>query len=231
MTAEPTAEQLEILRRLDGCTLANTIETFQRRLRNEGYADRTVLCLFPKMPPVLGYAATLKIRGSAPALAGPAYTESTDWWDYLLSLPPPRMVVIQDVSEQPGRGSLIGAVHAHILRTLECVAVVTNGVVRNVPVAEQIGLQLFAGGVSVSHAYVHIIEMGEPVEIGGLKIASGDLLHGDVHGVQSIPRDLAARLPLAAAEIIARDQEIIALCQSGHVSLERLRAALARRIP
>ena len=30
-------EQLEALRRLDACTLANAIETFHQRLRNEGF--------------------------------------------------------------------------------------------------------------------------------------------------------------------------------------------------
>jgi regulator of RNase E activity RraA len=106
--------------------------------------------------------------------------------------------------------------------------VVTNGVVRDMPAAGKIGLQLFAGGVSVSHAYVHIIEFGKPVEIGGLKINSGDLLQGDMHGVQSIPADIAAQIPLAAAKIIAQDQELIALCQSKDFSLERLRAAIAK---
>ena len=231
MNAVLTSEQLEILRRLDACTLANAIETFHKRLRNEGYMDRTVRCMFPHLPPMLGYAATIKVRGSFPAFAGPDYVESTDWWDYFQSLPSPRVAVVQDASERPGVGSLVGGVHSNILRALNCVGVVTNGVVRNMPAAEKIGLQLFAGGVSVSHAYVHVIEVGKPVEIGGLKIQSGDLVHGDLHGVQTIPLDIAAQIPLAAAKIIARDQELITLCQSKDFSLEKLRAALAKTNP
>ncbi len=223
-----TSEQLEILRRLDACTLANAIETFQKRLRNEGFVDRTVRCMFPNLPPIIGYAATIKVGGSTPAFAGSGYAAGTDWWDYVQSLPAPRVAVVLDSSEKPGVGSLIGAVQANILRALNCVGVVTNGVVRNMPEAEKIGLQLFAGGVSVSHAYVHIIEFGKPVEIGGLKIQSGDLVHGDLHGVQMIPPDIAAQIPLAAAKIIARDQELITLCQSKDFSLEKLRAALAK---
>jgi regulator of RNase E activity RraA len=184
--------------------------------------------MFPAMPPMLGYAATIKVRGSFPAVAGPPYVESTDWWDYLQSLPAPRVVVVQDASERQGVGSLIGGVHANILRALNCAGVVTNGVIRDLPEAEKIGLQVFAGGVSVSHAYVHLIEFGKPVEIGGLKIQSGDLLHGDLHGVQTIPPGLAAQIPLAAAKIIAQDQELIRVCQSKDFSLEKLRAAIAR---
>jgi regulator of RNase E activity RraA len=184
--------------------------------------------MFPHLPIMLGYAATIKVRGSSPAFAGPAYADSTDWWNYIESLPAPRVAVVQDASEHPGTGSLIGVVHANILRALECEGVVTNGVVRNMPAAGQIGLQLFAGGVSVSHAYVHIVEFGHPVEIGGLRIQSGDLVHGDLHGVQTIPLDIAPQLPGAAAHIIAREQALVTLCQSKDFSLTKLREALAK---
>ncbi len=55
--------------------------------------------------------------------------------------------------------------------------------------------------VAVSHAYVHIIEFGTPVEIAGLKVNSGDLLHGDQHGFQMIPLDLVKAIPTVAAGI------------------------------
>jgi regulator of RNase E activity RraA len=226
-----TLDPLEILRRLDAPTLANAIESFQERLRNEGFADKSVRCLFPQLPPMVGYAATVKVRGSAPPTAGATFSDRTDWWDYILSLPAPRVVVVQDVAAKVGLGSLLGAVHANILRALGCVGAVTNGSVRSLPAAEKLGFQLFAGSVSVSHAYVHIVEFGTPVEIGGLKIKSGDLLHGDLHGFQSVPADLIGKIPAAAAAIVAREQELISLCQSRDFSLEKLRAAVGQKRP
>ena len=231
MKAMLTSEQLEILRRLDACTLANAIETFHERLRNEGFADNSVHCLFPHLRPMLGFAATVKIRGSAPPTTASNYTDRTDWWDYILSLPVPRVVVVQDVATKVGFGSLLGAVHVNILRALGCAGAVTNGSVRDLPAAEKLDFPLFAGSVSVSHAYVHIVEFGTPVEIGGLKIESGDLLHGDLHGVQSIPSDIAGKIPLAAAEIIAREQELITLCQSRDFSIDKLRATITKDRP
>jgi regulator of RNase E activity RraA len=228
MSPPLTPEQLEALRRLDACTLANAIETFHERLRNEGFVDHTVRCLLPGLSPMLGYAATIKIRGSAPPTAAREYADRTDWWDYIISLPEPRVVVAQDVAARPGLGSLVGAVHMNILRALHCVGAVTNGSVRDIPASESAGFNLFAGSVSVSHAYVHIVEIGKPVEIGGLQIQSGDLLHGDLHGVQSVPLDIAARIPPVAAQITAKEQALIALCRSPEFSLERLRAAVAK---
>ena len=229
MNAALTTEQLEALRRLDACTLANAIETFHERLRNEGFVDHTVRCLFPHLPPMLGYAATIKIRGSLPPTTDGTYIDRTDWWDYILSLPAPRVVVVQDVSSRKGLGSLVGAVHMNILRALDCVGVVTNGSVRDIPAAESDGFHFFAGSISVSHAYVHIVEIGKPVEVGGLTIESGNLLHGDLHGVQSIPLDMAGRIPEVAAEITAKEQALIALCRSSEFSVEKLRAAVINR--
>ncbi len=226
MNAPLTAEQLENLRRIDACTLANAIETFHKRLRNEGFSDSSLGCLFPKFPPIIGYAATVKIRGSAPPTADTSYPDRTDWWDYILSLPVPRIVVVQDVATKIGLGSLLGAVHVNILRALGCVGAVTNGSVRDVTAIENSGFQIYSGGICISHAYVHIVEFGMPVEVGGLKIVSGDLLHGDLHGVQTIPRDIADKIPPIAAQIASREQALIQLCQSKDFSPEKLRAAL-----
>jgi len=224
-----TFEQLESLRRLDACTLANAIETFHERLRNEGFMGHNVRCLFPQLQPMIGYAATVKIRGSSPPTTGNLYNDRTDWWDYIASLPAPRIVVVEDVSTRPGLGSLVGAVHMNILRALHCAGVITNGSVRDIPAAESASFHYFAGSVSVSHAYVHIVDIGKPIEIDGLKIRSGDLLHGDLHGVQTVPLDIAPQIPAVAARISAEEQALIALCRSPEFSLQKLRAAVKRK--
>ena len=225
-----TPQLLEALRRLDACTLANAIESFRERLRNEGFMDGSVHCHFPRLQPMLGYAATVKIRGAAPPTADGRFPDRTDWWDYIESLPAPRVVVVQDVSSHPGLGSLVGAVHMNILRALNCVGVITNGSVRDIPAAESAGFHFFSGNVTVSHAYVHIVEFGHPVEVAGLKLHPGDLLHGDLHGVQSIPLDIASQIPAVAAKISQEDESLIALCRSEEFSLEKLKAAVATTI-
>jgi 4-hydroxy-4-methyl-2-oxoglutarate aldolase len=222
------AELLQALRRLDACTLANAIETFNLRLRNEGFVDNSVRSLFPELAPMVGYAATVRIRGSAPPTTAAPYPDRTDWFDYIESLPTPRVVVVQDTASRPGLCALVGEVHMSILRALQCVGVLTNGAVRDLPAARSAGFHYFAGGVSVSHGYVHIVDFGEPVVIGGLGISSGELLHGDLHGVQSVPPAIAARIPRAAARLVQRDAALIAFCRSKDFTLAGLRAFLAR---
>ena len=226
MNAPLTLDQLEAIRRLDTCTAANALETFQIRLRNEGFADSRVRCIFPRLSPMLGHAVTVKIRCSSPPTEGGSYLDRTDWWNSVLSIPAPRVVVVEDVDTNPGLGSLLGEVHANILLALGCVGAITNGAVRDIAAVETTGFHFFAGNVAVSHAYAHIVEIGRSVEVGGLKVRPGDLLHGDVHGVLSIPLEAAAEVPAAAARIQAKERRLIALCRSRDFSLEKLRAAV-----
>jgi regulator of RNase E activity RraA len=108
------------------------------------------------------------------------------------------------------------------------VACVTNGAVRDVPGIEALGFQLFAGGVSVSHGYAHVVEFGEPVEIGSLLISSGDLLHGDLHGVQQIPVEAARELPDIAEKVLRDDRELFELTERRDFSVDTLSALLEK---
>ena len=226
-----TQQQFELLRRFDSCTLANAIETFNVRLRNEGFcSDTGVRCLFPHLPPMLGYAVTGRIKTSSPPLAASIpppfqlrFEDRTDWWEYVKSVPAPRVLVFEDIDHVPGVGAFMGDVHSSICRALGFVGYVTNGAVRDLDAVESAGFHFFAGHVSVSHSYAHLVEFGESVRVGGMRVDPGVLIHGDRHGVQTIPNEVASRLSAAAALIKERDKRILALCQSADFSVERLR--------
>lgn len=222
-TAVLTRAQLEALSFLDTCTVANAIETFNVRLRNEGFADASLRCMFPNFPPMVGYAVTGRIRCSSPPMAGGSYRDRTEWWNYTLSIPAPRVLVVEDVDEHPGLGSFVGELHANVQLALGCVGYVTNGGVRDLPAVEHTRFQLFAGNVAVSHAYAHMVDFGGVVEVGALKVQPGDLIHGDRHGVISIPKEVAADIPAAVAKLLNVEREVIALCRSDEFSLDALR--------
>jgi regulator of RNase E activity RraA len=214
---------LDPLRALDGAAIANAIETFGVRLRNEGFADASIRSLYPDLPAAVGHAVTARIRCSTPPPVGYQYTDRTDWWHYIVTVPAPRFVVVEDVDARPGLGGFVGELHATILRALDCAGYATNGSVRDVAaVRERVGLPMFATGVAVSHAFAHIVEFGEPVKIGGLRIASGDLLFGDAHGVQSVPPQLVDQIPKVVAGMKAHEREILALCRSPQFSIDAL---------
>jgi len=216
------AADLKKLSALDTCTVSNAIERLDVRLRNEGFAAGSVTCQFPKLGPMVGFAATGRVRTTSPPMAHRCYYDRMDWWTYVASLPEPKVMVLEDVDPKPGVGAFVGEIHATIGLALKCAGCVTNGAVRDLPAVEAMGFQLFAGNVSVSHSYAHIIEFGEPVEIDGLKISSGDLIHGDRHGVLTIPLSIANQIPEEASKILEEEHELIQFCRSREFSLEGL---------
>jgi len=227
MVHEPiSAAEFEALRRLDTCTVSNAIETFEVRLRNAGFADSRVRCMFEDFPPMVGYAATAQLRTGEPPIAGRIYSDRTDWWKSILQVPAPRVVVLEDLDKPPGLGAFIGDMHAAILRALGCVGYVTDGAVRELPRIKETGLQLFAGNIAVSHAYAHIFEFGSQIKVGGLEVRPGDLLHGDRHGLLSVPREIAGEIPAAAAKLQQAEQRVIEFCRSPEFSIEKLRQVL-----
>jgi regulator of RNase E activity RraA len=213
---------LEKLSAIDTCTVSNAIERLNVRLRNEGFVSGCLTCRFPNLPPLVGYAATGRIRTTMPPMAHRCYYDRMDWWNYVASLPEPRVMVLQDVEPTPGVAAWVGEIHAAIGHALNCAGCVTNGAVRDLPAAEAMGFKLFSASVSASHSYAHIIEFGEPVEIGGLKINSGDLIHGDRHGVLTIPLNVAAKVPEEAARIREEEDELVQFCRSPQFSMREL---------
>jgi 4-hydroxy-4-methyl-2-oxoglutarate aldolase len=214
--------ELEAIKEFDTCTIANAIERFNVRLRNEGFTKPGLKCVTLSPARLLGYAVTCRIRSSNPPLSGRSYLDRTDWWDAIKHYPAPRVVVIQDVDSHPGTGTALGEVHAAILKAFDCGGVITNGAVRDVPAVKRLRFPMFAPMIGVSHSYMHLIDCGEPVELFGLKIHSGDLLYADCHGVISIPHKIATEVPAVAAQIREREKRIIDLCQSPDFSAERL---------
>jgi regulator of RNase E activity RraA len=125
------------------------------------------------------------------------------------TVPGPRVVVVQDLDQPPAHGALWGEVNASLFTALNCTGVVTDGCVRDLDEVHRIGFHFFARGAGVSHAYVRVESTGGQVEVGGLRIAPGDLLHADKHGVLLIPHEIAGELPAAADKIIEREQTFI----------------------
>lgn len=221
--------QLEQYRTLSTCLVASAIEMFRVRLPNTGFAHSEVRCILDDQPSMIGYAATARMRSSNPRMETNKsydYYDRTDWWNNILTIPPPRVVVIEDVDTPPGLGALVGEVHANILLALGCVGIVTNGAVRDLPEIRPTEFQMFARNVAVSHAYAHIFDFGGSVEVGGMQVHPGDLIHGDCHGVQTVPLEIADKVCEAAREVQQRRHHLIGLRRSANFTLERLRQSI-----
>jgi 4-hydroxy-4-methyl-2-oxoglutarate aldolase len=210
-------EIVEALRRYDTPTLANAIEELDVRPRDEGFASLDVRCMFPELGVMVGYAVTATIRAR-----GLGHGDASALWSHVRTVPAPRVVVVQDLDRPPAHGALWGEVNASVFLALGCAGVVTDGSVRDLDEVRGMGFHFFARGPAVSHAYVRIESVGEPVRVGGLVVSPGDLIHADQHGVLLVPREIAGALPAAADRVIEREQTFLRWVRSAEFDPDRL---------
>jgi len=223
-TEDITPDLLAALAQFSTPTISNAIEVFDVRPRNEGFMGPEIRCLTPLSRPVVGFACTGKIRAARPPTPD-SQASRPAYWDWLTAQPGPRIVVLEDLDDPPAVGSFWGEIQTTIHGALGCVATVTNGGVRDIPEVSRLGFAFFASAAIVSHAYVHLVEYGRPVEVGGLTVTTGDLLHADEHGVIRIPREIAPWLPQVARAYEEVEQAFIGQVRESGFTPEKLKRA------
>ena len=149
-----------------------------------------------------------------------------DYLDYVAAEPRPGIVVIEDLDgEHVGYGAFWGEVQSNIHKALGCLGTITNGSIRDIPMIPA-GFQMLAGSVSPSHAYVHVADYGVPVNIHGMAVASGDLIHADRHGAVIVPAGKIAAMRPALDQISAHEKRIIDAARASNGNVETIKAAL-----
>ena len=224
------ASLLEALARYDTPTICNAMEIVAPERRLIGYTTRPLVCPFPDLPPIVGYARTVTIR-SVLASGLPAAEQQkrrTAYYEYVGTGHGPRISVIQDIDgTDAGYGAFWGEVQSSVHKALGCLGVVTDGSIRDIAQWAP-GFQALAGSIGPSHAYVHAESFGGEVRVAGMTVRSDDLIHADRHGAIVIPRDVAAKLPDAAELCGRRETPILEIARSPDFTLEKLKQALQR---
>lgn len=221
------ADLLAALAKLDTPTVCNTLELLVPERRGYGYTVEPLVCTRPALPPIVGFARTATIRAAHPSdVSGAAARKrQDDYYAYVAGGPRPAIVVVQDIDAQRGYGSFWGEVQSHVHRGLGCLGVITDGAVRDIPdIAEN--FQMLADRIGPSHAFVHVLDVGRTVNVAGMRVSDGDLIHADQHGAVVIPEDAAPRIPGVAATIARRESVIIKATKQPGFDLEQLRKAI-----
>src|SRR5256885_11820102 len=94
---------IDALKKISSPSVANAIETFNVRPRNQGNMSSEIRTLFPELGPLVGYAVTAVIRAEPPPPQGPR-AATFGGWGYVVSIPAPRVIVVHDLDQPPSHG-------------------------------------------------------------------------------------------------------------------------------
>lgn len=221
---------LETLARWDTPTICNALEVVAPERRLIGYTTKPLVCPFPDLPPMVGYARTATIRATSASKlsSADARAQRAAYYEYCGTGHGPRISVIQDLDGiNIGFGAFWGEVNSSVHKALGCLGVVTDGSIRDIP-AWAPGFQALAGSIGPSHAFVHLAGFGETVCVAGMTVSSDDLIHADRHGAVVIPANIAEKLPDAARLCERREEPILSIARDPSFTVAKLKEALAK---
>ncbi len=181
----PLSELLK-LKRWNTPTIYNGWEQITKKPRTSGFNLEETRDFMPEFGPMIGYAVTVTIKPSTPSSNSNAWAE---YRKFIASIPGPKIIVMHDLDKPNVIGSFWGEVSANTHRTLGCVGVIVDGAIRDLDEMKNAGFKALARRLCVGHAYAAPLNWGEPVEVFGTTVKTGDLIHADKHGFLIIPEE------------------------------------------
>ena len=222
MNPTPSSAIIEYLKSVDSPTLSNAIEKLQIRPRDQVFMPLEIRCLFPELGRLCGYAITAQVETVTQLHS----TEERAFLELLKAVedsPKPAVVAFQEIGGHGDYAAHCGEVMATAFTRLGAVGLVTDGGVRDVPEVRALRFHYFARGTVVSHANFKIVRVGVPIQILGLEIKPGDLLHGDENGLMKIPASALENIERAVEQVRTRERRLMEFMRGPEFSLEKLK--------
>ncbi len=225
-----TKKLADTLTSVDTPTISNALDIFRGDRSVDDFTQLPFVSSNTKLKPVIGIARTAKIRASSPSPL-PANQVSElriKYYEYMAHTLPNQEIqnlcVIEDLDWPETIGSFWGEVNVSIHKGLGLSGTLTNGLLRDLDEIDK-NYMVLASAIGPSHAYVHVVEFGVDVNIHGLKIKDGDLIHADQHGAVKVPFESLEVLPKAINFMQKKERHIIEAAKRVDFDIEKLKAA------
>jgi len=181
------SELLE-LKRWNTPTIYNGWEQITRHdFSRQGFNLEPVTDYMPQMGPMVGYAITVVIEPGNKEHTFSNPDSKKQYREYVASVEGPKIVIVQDLDKPMLYGSFWGEVNSNIHRALGCVGTITDGGIRDTDEMSNAGFKALSRGVCVGHAWSTPVKWDCEVEVFGIKVQPGQLIHADKHGFLVIP--------------------------------------------
>ena len=226
---DPSATLWALLREIDTPTVCNAIEVAQGSRGFNKFTKGTMQSSNPNFGSFVGYARTAKISGISKPTEAPEKIKKLrmQYFRHMASGLEPKIAVVEDVDFPKCVSAWWGEVHTTVHKGLGVAGAVTNGVMRDLGDLEP-GFPVIAGSIGPSHAYVRATELATKVNIFGLEIEDGDLLHADRHGALVVPSEVIINLEASIEKLISTEHLILGPAREPNFNIEKLETAWAQ---
>ncbi|UWR23237.1 RraA family protein [Sulfitobacter sp. S190] len=210
---------LDLLRRVDTPTVCNAIEVAQGKRGFNRFTRGTMQASAAQGPAMVGYARTARIRAVAPPQEAPEDVRARrmGYYRHMSEGPRPGIAVVQDMDVPNAIGAYWGEINTNVHKAFGLSGALTDGVMRDLGDLPD-GFPVVAGSVGPSHGFVHVVDYGTPVDIFGMAVADGDLVHADRHGALVIPTDVIAVLEDAIGQLFAAERIVLDAVRDRQIS-------------
>ncbi|MBQ6395602.1 MAG: RraA family protein [Atopobiaceae bacterium] len=216
LTPEQELAMIKELEQYDTGTITNVVATYPGASTClslyapwdvNWYTDQSIKVLFPEMGPRCGYAVTC-VYG----LPDPAVKDGPGLIDILRAMdetPKPVVLVIkQDFPDRiKGKIGLCGANMTTAFKSMGTTAIISDGPSRDVEDVRAMGVQYMLTGTSAGHGKFQVKAVNVPVEICGMDVAPGEIIHMDANGAVKFPRKYLPQVVEYCKQITAEEHE------------------------
>jgi 4-hydroxy-4-methyl-2-oxoglutarate aldolase len=218
-----TLSDIEYLKSVDSPTLINAIELLRVRPRERGFTPLDIRCMFPEFGVMCGYAVTAQVE-TATQMEPFRLENFVELYHLVMHSPKPAVIVLQEIGGFGDFAAHAGEVMSTFFTRLGAIGLVSDCGVRDLAEVRRMGFQYFARGSVASHANYRIARVGVPVQIRGMVVNPGDILHGDENGLISVPKVEVAALRQAVDTVRRKEKTVMDFVRSDEFSLEGFKA-------
>lgn len=210
------------LQSIDTPTVCNAIEVAQGKRGFSAFTQKTMISSAPESTPIVGFARTAKISALQPSTDPISITRKKrmDYYEYMAKSELPAVSVIEDIDFPNCIGAYWGEINTSIHKSFGIIGAITNGVMRDLGDLPE-AFTVIANSVGPSHGFVHVKEINTEVNICGLKVSPGDLVHADRHGAVIIPTELIYHIEEAIIKLLRSERIILDETKKGKLDFAK----------
>ena len=191
------SEKLKELEKYDTPSITNVVATYPQPdfclglyhpWEGRWYSDQRLRCMFPELGRRAGHAVTC-VYG----LQDPQFTRLGigDILQAIARTPKPVVLAVKQDLPEPikSRSGLIGGNMMTAFKSAGVTAVLSDGPSRDIDEIRPMGLQYLITGATPGHGPYGVKAVNVPVEICGMDVMPGDIVHLDENGAVKFPAD------------------------------------------